>query len=145
MVLENSGGKILLAPDIKSYYFAGSNLEDLAKNNFSNGFWVVYSNKFAKLPFYIRHLIPFAFVLSLSLCLFLSFIFQPFLYLFIFIFLLYLMFNVFFSFQISFKNGFQHFFSLITSFATLHFSYGFGSLWGLAKLFFNQKKDSKNN
>jgi GT2 family glycosyltransferase len=63
--LKNAGGKIILVPDIVSYYHARTTLTALAKNNFWNGYWVVYSMKFAKLPFSFRHLIPFAFVLSL--------------------------------------------------------------------------------
>ena len=63
--LKKRGGKILLVPDIVSYYYARSTLRALTKNNFSNGFWVIYSTKFAKMPFSVRHLIPF-----LSICLF---------------------------------------------------------------------------
>ena len=132
--LKKAGRKILLVPDIVSYYYARSTLRTLAKNNFSNGFWVVYSTKFAKMPFSVRHLIPFFFVLSICGSLILSFIYRPFIYLFVLVFVAYLISNILFSLGISFKKGFKYFIPVILSFATLHFSYGFGSIWGLIKL-----------
>lgn len=132
--LKKAGGKILLVPDIVSYYYARSTLRALAKNNFSNGFWIIYSTKFAKTPFFVRHLIPFFFVLSICCSLILSFIYRPFIYLFVLVFVAYLISNILFSLGISFKKGFKYFISVILSFSTLHFSYGFGSIWGLIKL-----------
>ena len=135
--LKKAGGKILLVPDIVGYYYARSTLKTLAKNNFSNGFWIIYSTKFAKIPFSIRHLIPFFFVLSVCGNLILSFIYKPFLYLFILILIAYLTLNILFSLGISFKKGFKYFIPVVLSFATLHFSYGFGSIWGMVKLFYS--------
>ena len=63
--LKHAGGRIILVPDIVSFYHARSTLKDLFKQNFWNGFWVIYSSKFANMPFSIRHLIPFIFVSSL--------------------------------------------------------------------------------
>ena len=132
--LKKDGGKILLVPDIVSYYYARSTLRDLAKNNFSNGFWVVYSTKFAKMPFSVRHLIPFFFVLSICGSLVLSFAYKPFIYLFALVFITYLLSNIFFSLKISLKKGFKYFLPVMLSFGILHFSYGFGSICGLIKL-----------
>ena len=64
----------------------------------------------------------------------LSFIYRPFIYLFLLVFVAYLISNILFSLGISFKKGFKYFIPVILSFATLHFSYGFGSLCGLIKL-----------
>ncbi len=132
--LKRDGGKILLVPDIVSYYYARSTLKTLAKNNFSNGYWIIYSTKFAKMPFSVRHLIPFFFVLSIFLSLILSFIYRPFIYFFVLVLVAYLILNILFSLGISFKKGFKYFIPGVLSFATLHFSYGFGSIWGLIKL-----------
>ena len=132
--LKKVGGKILLVPDIVSYYYARSTLRALAKNNFSNGFWVIYSTKFAKIPFSVRHLIPFFFVLSICGSLILSFIYRFFIYMFVLVFVTYLISNILFSLKTSFKKGFKYFIPLMLSFATLHFSYGFGSIVGLIKL-----------
>jgi len=137
--LKKAGGRVLLVPDIVSYYHARATLRALAKQNFWNGFWVIYSTKFAKMPFSLRHLIPFVFVVSLVSSLILSLFYYPFIYLFAFILGLYLIVNVFFSAKISFQNGLKYFPVLILSFFTLHFSYGFGSLCGIVKLFTSKK------
>lgn len=132
--LKRAGGKILLVPDIVSYYHARSTLKDLFTQNFWNGFWVIYSNKFAKIPFSLRHLVPFLFVISLIGSLTLSLIYRPFFYFFILIFISYLITNIFFSFTCSLQKSSKYFFPLILSFATLHISYGLGSLWGFIKI-----------
>jgi len=132
--LKKSGGKILLVPDIVSYYYARSDLKNLFMQNFKNGLWVIYSNRFAKAPFSWRHLIPYIFVSSLVGSLFLSIFWIPFLYLFLMIILVYLTANVFFSLNISLKNGMKLFPFIIISFFVLHFSYGLGSIRGLMKL-----------
>ena len=40
--LKKAGGKILLVPDIKSYYYARATFRELFRNNFQNGFWVIF-------------------------------------------------------------------------------------------------------
>ncbi|HEC91836.1 MAG TPA: glycosyltransferase family 2 protein, partial [Candidatus Atribacteria bacterium] len=63
--LKKSGGKILLVPDIVSYYYPKSNLKDFFIHNFEDGIWAIYPLKFVKVRFKLRHYIPFIFVLSL--------------------------------------------------------------------------------
>lgn len=133
--LKRAGGRILLVPDVISYYHARSNLKDLFKQNFLNGYWVIYGSKFAKLPFSLRHLIPFAFVISLLSSFIMSFFYTFFIYTFGFILGSYLIANAFYSFKLSFKNGLHHFPFVISTFLTLHFSYGLGSVWGFSKVF----------
>jgi len=137
--LKRMGGKILLVPDIISSYYARSNLKDLFKQNFMNGFWVIYSAKFTKRAFSLRHLIPFAFLLSFfgSFCL--SFLWMPFLYLFILITGSYIFTNILISMKIAMENGIKLFPFVVASFVALHFSYGLGSIWGLLNLI---KKDN---
>lgn len=132
--LRRAGGKILLVPEIISYYYARPDLKSLFKQNFWNGFWVVYSARFAKLPFSIRHLVPAVFVLSLFSSFLISLWIKPVSYLFLFVLSSYLIANLFFSFKLSLENGFKYFIPLILSFFTLHFSYGIGSIWGIIKL-----------
>lgn len=132
--LKNIGGKLLLIPEIISYYYARSTLKGLFEQNFWNGFWVIYSVKFAKIPFSIRHLIPFIFVSSLILSFVGSLFFKPLVYLFLIILNSYFISNIFFSFRIALKKGFEYFFPLIASFVTLHFSYGLGSMRGMIEL-----------
>lgn len=132
--LKRAGGKILLVPEIVSYYYARPNLKELFKQNFGNGFWVLYSLRFAEMPFSIRHLVPLAFVLSFFGSFLLSFFYHPFINLFAFIFGLYFIVNSLFSFKLSLKHGIKYLPALIASFSVLHFSYGFGSIRGIARL-----------
>lgn len=132
--LKRAGGKILLIPDLVSYYHARSNFKDLFKQNFWNGFWVIYGSKFAKVPFSIRHLVPFFFVTSVLGSLLLSVPYNPLIYLLMVVMGLYLIINLFVSLRLSFKHSLKYLPFLIVSFFTLHFSYGIGSLWGLIRL-----------
>lgn len=132
--LKRAGGKILLVPEIFSYYYARANLNDLAKQNFGNGFWVLYSLAFVKLPFSGRHLIPLLFVLSLSGSLVLSMIDKSFIYLFAFIYGLYMLVDTIVSFKLGVKKGLKYLPFLLITFPLLHLSYGVGSLWGIVKL-----------
>jgi len=132
--LKKAGGKIFLVPEIVNYYCARADLKGLFEQNFWNGFWVIYSTKFAKIPFSVRHLIPFFFVMLLIGSFVLSFIYGPFIYFSCLVLFSYLTSNLFFSFRLSLEKGFKYFFPIMLSFATLHFSYGFGSIWGLIKI-----------
>jgi len=134
--LRKAGGKIFLVPDIVSYYYARSSLKDLARNNFRNGFWVLYSMKFAPLPFSVRHLAPFAFVLTLLVTLLAGMFWAPAILVSAFVLAVYMMFTLAVSVSIAREKGARYFLSLAVSFWTLHFSYGLGSLCGLIRLVF---------
>lgn len=140
--LKNAGEKVLLVPDIISYYYARSTLHALAKNNFLNGFWILYSTRFAKMPFSVRHLIPFFFLSSLCGSLILSIFYKSFLYLFISVLIFYLILDLFFACGMIPKKGYQYFFPIGLSFFTLHFSYGLGSICGMFKIIFEQLENS---
>lgn len=131
--LKKAGGKILLVPDIVSYYHARPTLKALARNNFWNGFWVIYSTKFAKMPFSMRHLIPFYFVSSLTASLILTPFHYYFFYLLVFILGTYYFLNMLFSLKLTLRHGLKYFPALVVIFSTLHFSYGLGSMWGSIK------------
>jgi lipopolysaccharide/colanic/teichoic acid biosynthesis glycosyltransferase/GT2 family glycosyltransferase len=132
--LKRAGGKILLVPDIKSYYHARPDLRGLFRQNFGNGFWVIYSLKYSDLPFSPRHLVPFLFLLSLLGPLALSYFHGAFLYLFAFIGSVYFLADVSFSLGGSMKRSSRYFPLLAMTFPVLHFSYGLGSFWGMGKL-----------
>ena len=143
--LKKSGGKILLCPDIVSYYHARGTFKSLAVNNFKNGFWVIYGSRFAGLSFSARHLVPFFFLFSLSSSLILSLLFHPFIYLFLLTFMFYTIMNVSFSFSIALKKGFTFFPLLLLSFSVLHLSYGVGSFFGFFKFFKEAEQCSYRN
>jgi len=65
--LRRSGRQILLAPSIKTYYYARSRIIDLFTNAFANGYWVIRGTKFATAPFTYRHLVPALFLITLLL------------------------------------------------------------------------------
>jgi len=117
--LKKAGGKILLHPEIISYYYPNpTTFKNFFLYNFKNGFWVIYSFKFAKMPLRLRHYVPLIFVLSSPLSIW------P-----------YVLLSLFFSSQIAIENkDFRLFFVMPLVFGARHFGYGLGSVWGLIKL-----------
>ena len=132
--IRKNGGKIFLTPGIKSYYHCRSNLKGLWKQNFENGKWVVYTKKIAPYCLSWRHFVPLIFVLSLIISLFLTFFSSLFIILFLIAAGSYILANLFFSALISIKSGIKFFIIMPAVFATLHFSYGLGAIWGLITL-----------
>ncbi len=140
--LKRSGGKIMLFPDIISYYYTRSDLLSFFRNNFRNGFWAIYPMKFVKhIPVRTRHFIPLIFVSGLFGNLILSFFSPIFIYIFLIIVAPYLLINFYFSSKIAIqKKDFRYFFVMPLVFVTLHISYGLGSVWGVIKLLLPRKK-----
>lgn len=138
--LKKSGGKILLVPDIYSYYYARSSLISFFRHNFINGVWVIYPFKYTKhMPVSSRHLIPLGFVLSIIISLILTFYSPIFSYLLGGIMFVYLLLNYYFSLQISVQEkNIKFLFSLPVVFMFLHFSYGLGSLYGILSIFLHK-------
>jgi len=134
--LREAGGKILLSPDIVSYYYVRSNFKDFLKHNFSNGFWVIYHFRFAARIFAWRHMVPLVFVSSLIGSGILAIFFPIFCWLFLSILSSYLLVNIYSSFKIARKEkNLKYSFILPAIFAAHHISYGLGSIFGSLKLF----------
>lgn len=133
--LKDAGGRILLVPEIQASYYPQANLYDFLKHNFLDGIWTIYPLKFGIIIFSWRHLIPLIFVSSLFIAGVLGIFLSSFSGLFFSIFKIYLLANIVFSLQIVLKEKeLKLFFVLLTVFASRHFGYGFGSLWGLIKI-----------
>ncbi len=133
--LKKAGGKILLAPDIISYYYVRSDLRSFLKHNFKNGMWAILPFKYTDImPVSIRHLIPLFFVAAF-ICSFL--LFAP---AFFIIFGSYIILDIYYSLLISSNKGMKYFVILPVMFFLLHFSYGLGSVWGLISLFNKKHK-----
>jgi GT2 family glycosyltransferase len=134
--LRKSGGKILLVPDIVTYYYVRSDLKSFLKYNFVNSLWITYPIKFLNyMPVSWRHLVPLAFVSGLIGSLFLSVFSKIFLWLFFSIVGFYMVTNFSFSTMIAFREReIKYLFVIPTLFTILHLSYGFGSFWGLMKV-----------
>lgn len=135
--MRRAGGKILLVPDIKTYYRPKSGLWDFFIHNLEDGVWAVYPMKFVKTPLMLRHYIPLFFVMSLIISGILGIFLPIFFYLFLFVWALYLSVSLLFSIKavIEEKNPI---FIIVTPyvFALRHFGYGLGAVWGLIKLLF---------
>ncbi len=125
------GGKIYLVPEVKATYYARESFVDLAKNNYSNGFWNILTAYYTKTlkSLSLRHFIPLLFVLSLLVPTVLSLVFPKILWLAFFSLVSYLSLVIIISFRM--KNSSNSIGYLIISFLTLHFSYGMGSLIGI--------------
>ena len=133
--IKNKGAKIYIIPSIVVTYYARDNFIDLAKNNYSNGLWNIlttyYTGTFRSLN--LRHFIPLVFVSSVLFPLVLTVFWLKLVYItalslsayFIVIFLR--------SFYLNTKK--TSVFYMLVSFFVLHWSYGFGSLMGLFKVF----------
>jgi len=145
--LREKGGKILLVPDIVSYYYPQSNLLGFLKHNFLDGIWVTYPLKFGIQPFSWRHLTPLSFLLITGLSFLLSFISKFFLILFIVIISWYITFLIYFSFKIAKREkDLRLLFLMPIVFLSRHLGYGLGSVWGLLKIFFcDGGKKTKGN
>jgi len=133
--LKKAGGKIVLVPDIVSYYYPKSNLRDFFIHNFKDGFWAIYPIKSTKTFLKLRHYIPLFFVTAVLA----SLILGPFFFLakvfFVFLFGSYLLASLYFSLIIAIKNKeFRFLFLMPLVFSNRHFSYGLGSVWGAIKI-----------
>ncbi|MFC1576932.1 glycosyltransferase family 2 protein [Candidatus Omnitrophota bacterium] len=130
--LRKKGGKILLNPEIRCFYYCRSNLKDLWKQNFRIGFWNIITVRITPGSLSLRHFIPLIFVSSLLT----SWLVPP---LWLFIVSSYILCNIFFSSKVAFKNGFRYLPVLPVIFLTLHISYGLGSLAGILGLWPGKK------
>ena len=139
--MKKAGYKILLLPEIKSYYHARPDLKSFLRHNFRNGLWVILPFIYAEvIPISLRHLVPLVFISTLLLSLLLSAWIPSFLYFFGFIILLYAGASLFFSGRIAIlKKNPKFLLVLPPIFFLLHLTYGLGSLWGLFNLCFSRK------
>ncbi|HQU32177.1 MAG: glycosyltransferase family 2 protein [Planctomycetia bacterium] len=129
--LTKNGGKLLLVPDIVSYYYARDSLKKLWKMYFQYGYYKPLVVKKIGAILTGRQLMPAIFVVGLIASGIFSFVLKPFLLLFVSWLFLYLSANIVASGSIAFKKGLKYIFVLPIVFATLHFSYGIGYLKGI--------------
>ena len=133
--IKRGGGKIYIVPDTYCTYLARETFSALAKNNYANGKWniltVFYTNNIRSLS--VRHFIPLLFVASLLIPPVLALFYAPFIYVSLLSLMLYLVAICGVCSGLVSKKK-LNFFYLITAFATLHISYGWGSLIAMLKL-----------
>lgn len=144
--VEKSGAKILLSPKIKSTYFGRGDFKKLWRQYYQYGFWKVRVIQKHKRPASIRHLIPLAFVLFLSVGGVLSVVSSLIRWMYLSILGLYLLLDIVFSAKISFAKNIKYFMYLVVTFPLLHTSYGLGFILGIFNfyIFKNSKLEEKN-
>jgi len=125
--IKAKGGKFFITPKIKSYYYCRNNIDGFIRQQFANGYEVMGVLDGISL----RHIVPFFFVVSLLVSLFLARFSSIGKIIFGLIILSYLFIIFIFSLIISFQKGWKYFLILPFLFFILHFSYGLGSVWGL--------------
>jgi len=134
--LRRWGGKILLVPDIKCYYYTRSNLKAFCKWLFICGATPFYATKFVgRAIFSWKNIVSSAFVLCLTFSLAFSFVFSKFLWIFLTIVSIYLLFNIHFSIKITLKeNNIKYLPAMLLIFTIIHLLYGIGSIYGLLRV-----------
>lgn len=139
--LRKAGGKILLHPEVISYYYARSDFKSFCKHNWRNGVWAILPFKYTNImPVSLRHLVPLIFVLSLINSAMLSFLSSIFLWLFLFILSAYLLISFYFSGKITIREkNLRYLFIMPLIFATLHIGYGLGSVYGLLNILLSKE------
>ena len=129
--LLKNGGKILLFPDIVSYYFSRDQISKLWKMYFQYGYFKpLVAQKVGGL-FTWRQTIPSIFVISLFITGLFSFFIRYSLWGFFLILGSYIGVNLLFSLILSIKEDFKLFPFIAISFAALHVSYGVGYIKGV--------------
>jgi len=132
--IRKKGLKILLSPEIKSFYYNRADLAGLWRQNFANGMWNILTHALSGSSLSIRHYVPLIFVASLAT----GIIIMPFHWaggvFFAAVAAPYMTANLYFSFKLGLKNKPGLIPYIAATFVTLHFSYGLGSMWGLLKM-----------
>lgn len=130
--LKRAGGKILLVPDIVSYYYPKATFSDFFFHNIEDGIWAVYPFKIGEETLASRHYTPLFFVSSLLITGLLSIFSLVFFSLFLFIIGLYFLASLYFSIKVFLKEkDIRFLFLMPIAFGVRHFGYGLGSVWGL--------------
>jgi glycosyltransferase involved in cell wall biosynthesis len=131
--IKRAGYDIILVPKAKATYYSRTNVIKLIKNNFSNGYWVINSAKFSKIPFSVRHLVPLLFVLFIIFGGIISSFVGFLKMVYVFVIAFYFAIDLYFSTKIKFQKKKLSIFLLFITFFLLHVSYGIGSLIGILK------------
>jgi GT2 family glycosyltransferase len=131
--LRKMGGKILISPQIRSFYYSRATLKKLWAQYFLYGFWKIRVLQKHLKMMRLRHFIPSTFVLSVLLSGVCSWHYPIFFFLLLLILISYSGNNLFFSFKVAKIEGWQYLPLLPLAFFILHFSYGIGFLLGLIR------------
>lgn len=120
--LRRAGGKILLAPELVSEYYARAELWSFTKHNWTNGVWAVLPFAYCQgAPVRGRHLAPLALVLAILITPWTAAV--------------YVAANLAASAQVAWaERSWRYLVRMPVAFASLHLPYGAGSLWGVLRV-----------
>ena len=127
---------MLLVPGIASKYYARSTMASFWRHNWSNGLWAVLPFGYTEgMPISLRHLIPLLFMSAVLVTGAMGIVSRPFAWMSGGILGAYAMMNLAASLHVArTEKSFTRLVTMPLVFATLHVSYGLGSLWGLLRL-----------
>ena len=131
--LRKWGGKILLAPDVKSKYYSRSSLRSLWRQYFQYGYWKVRVLQKHPRQMSLRQFVPPIFVAAMVLPLPVIVLFPPLTPACFLVPVFYLLANLTASLITASRRGWQHLPLLPLVYGILHTAYGAGFLAGLVK------------
>ena len=131
--IRKLGGRILLAPDIRSRYYSRSNFKSLWKQYFQYGFWKVRVLQLHPRQMSLRQFVPFLFVTSILALVVASVLFPLAGWLLLLELILYALANVLATFFSGRDLPFRALPLLSFSYLILHVSYGLGFCVGLVR------------
>lgn len=141
--LRKAGGRIYLHPDIKAYYYAREDFAGLWRQYFQYGLWKVRVLQKHLSMMQIRQFVPSLFVITLTATGILSPLYSFPRLLFFSLVVVYFFCALLAGIRLAWKNHFAHFYLLPIAFFTLHFSYGFGFIFGLFRFWGHFRSNSK--
>ncbi len=128
--LREAGGKILLVPDIRCYYYTRSDVKNFCKYSFKMGFMPFYFARVSRKLLSSRNYIPPAFVITLMVTGSIPLL-HPVFFAVVFA---YLALDVFFSAGVAFdKRDIRYLPAMFIIFPTVHILYGLGAIRGCLK------------
>lgn len=142
--VTKAGGKILLCPDIISYYYTRGSFSKLWRQYYQYGFWKVRVIQKHKRPASLRHIIPLLFTVGLFCGALLSLFSKAFMHIYLSVIALYAVLAFVFASKVQTEK--KHLLKIVYSFIILHLSYGMGFIDGLLTfyVFKNYNKIDKN-
>ncbi|MEP7036986.1 MAG: glycosyltransferase family 2 protein [Acidobacteriota bacterium] len=142
--LRKAGGRMLLAPDIRSRYYSRSTFKSLWRQYFQYGYWKVRVMQMHPKQMSLRQFIPFCFVSAIIVFGILGIFFGIARWTLFIILGLYIMANLAATIKAVQKTKITALPYIFVSFAILHISYGLGFILGLFA-FRNRWRENKNN
>jgi glycosyltransferase involved in cell wall biosynthesis len=128
-----AGGKIWMSKDIQSTYYSRASLGKLWRQYFQYGLWRIRTLQKHKKPASLRQLVPLLFILSLFSLGLVGLVWKPLWIVLTAEVILYLLALGIGTLDVGRTSGWRYAPVALVIFVILHFAYGFGSLWGLAR------------